>query len=98
MDWDELVETTLVAHPGARPSRMFGAPCVKRETGKVAFCSWQGGVVLEFVDESARSEALALDGAELFDPGLGRRMKEWALVPSAHSAHWAGPAERSLAG
>jgi len=98
MDWEELVEAALAAHPEARPSQMFGAPCVKRDTGKVAFCSWQGDVVFKLVDEGSRSEALALDGAELFDPGMGRRMKEWVLVPASHSARWAELAERSLAG
>jgi hypothetical protein len=98
MDWDELVDAALSAHPEARPSQMFGAPCVKRETGKVAFCAWQGDVVFKLVDESARSEALALEGAELSDPGMGRRMKEWVLVPAAHSARWVELAERSLSG
>ena len=98
MTWEELVEAALSAHPEAKSSQMFGAPCVKRDTGKVAFCAWQGDVVFKLVDEGVRSEALALDGADLFDPGMGRRMKEWVLVPAAHSARWAELAERSLAG
>jgi len=77
---------------------MFGAPCVKRDTGKVACCSWHGDVVFKLADEGSRSEALALDGAELFDPGMGRRMKEWVLVPVARSDRWAELAKRSFTG
>ena len=98
MDWDGLTDAVSTAHPDVRVSQMFGAPCVKRDTGKVAFCSWQGDVVFKLVDESARTEALALEGAELFDPGMGRRMKEWVLVPASHSGRWLELAERSLAG
>lgn len=35
------------------------------------------------------AQALALDGAHLFDPsGKGRAMKEWVQVPHMHVAHW----------
>ena len=98
MSWVELVAAVVAAHPEAKLGQMFGAPCVKRDTGKVAFCSWQGDVVFKLVDEGSRSEALALDGAALFDPGMGRRMKEWVLVPVAHSGRWAELAEWSLTG
>lgn len=98
MDWDGLIDTVTASHPGAKVSQMFGAPCVKRDTGKVAFCSWQGDVVFKLAAEEARVEALALDGAELFDPGMGRTMKEWVLVPAAHADRWPELAEWSLAG
>jgi len=97
MDWDDLTDAVTASHPGAKVSQMFGAPCVKRDTGKVAFCSWQGSVVFKLVDEGARTQALALDGAELFDPGMGRTMKEWVLVPAAHAGRWTELAELSLA-
>jgi hypothetical protein len=98
MTWDELIDTVTGAHPDVRVSQMFGAPCVKRDTGKVAFCAWQGDVVFKLADGAAREAALGLAGAELFDPGMGRRMKEWVLVPAAHSGRWAELAEQSLAG
>jgi hypothetical protein len=98
MTWDELVETALDAHPEARRSQMFGEQCVKRDTGKVAFCAWKdAGVVFKFVDADARDAALALEGAELFDPGMGRRMKEWVLVPVARADRWLALAEQALA-
>ncbi len=97
MDWDRLVEAVTVAHPTVKVSQMFGAPCVKRDTGKVAFCSWQDDVVFKLVDEEARTQALALEGATLFDPGMGRVMKEWVLVPAAHAGRWVELAGLSLA-
>jgi hypothetical protein len=98
MDWDGLVESVTAAHHAVKVSQMFGAPCVKRDTGKVAFCSWQGDVVFKLVDEGARTQALALEGAALFDPGMGRTMKEWVLVPAAHADQWVELAGLSLAG
>jgi len=36
------------------------------------------------------TDALALDGAELFDPsGKGRPFRDWVAVPVAEAAHWA---------
>jgi hypothetical protein len=97
MDWNGLVEAVTVAHPAVKVSQTFGAPCVKRDTGKVAFCSWQDDVVFKLVDEEARAQALALEGAALFDPGMGRVMKEWVLVPAAHAGRWVELAGLSLA-
>ena len=97
MDWDGLIDAVTASHPGTKVSQMFGAPCVKRDTGKVAFCLWHGNVVFKLVDEEARAEALSLNGAELFDPGMGRTMKEWVRVPAAHAGRWAELAELSLA-
>ena len=97
MDWDGLVEAVTAAHPAVEVSQMFGAPCVKRDTGKVAFCSWQDDVVFKLVDEEARTQALALEGAALFDPGMGRVMKEWVHVPAAHAGRWVELARLSLA-
>jgi hypothetical protein len=65
MDWDGLVDTVTASHPSAKVSQMFGAPCVKRATGKVALCFWQDDVVFKLADADARAQALELDGAEL---------------------------------
>jgi hypothetical protein len=98
MDWDGLTEAFVTAHPGSKVSQMFGAPCVKRDSGKVVFCFWQGDVVFKLVDEDARAGALGLDGATLFDPGMGRTMKEWVLVPTSHSDRWLELATKAFAG
>ena len=88
MTWEELVVDVTARYP-LRESKMFGAPCLKRENGKVVACSWKdGGLTVKLTDESAREAALALPGAGLFDPGMGRVMKEWVLVPASQSSAW----------
>ena len=97
MTWDELVEDVIAAHPDLKPGKMFGMPCLKRENGKVVAGHWKdGGLTVKLTDETAREEALALDGVELFDPGMGRVMREWALVPESQSARWRELVERAI--
>jgi hypothetical protein len=94
--WEELVADVTARHP-LRESHMFGVPCLKRENGKVVACHWKdGGLAVKLTDESARDRALALAGAEHFDPGMGRRMREWVLVPAAHSGEWPLHVERAI--
>ena len=40
-----------------------------------------GGLTVKLTDEAAREVALAIDGVELFDPGMGRVMREWVSRP-----------------
>ena len=61
----------------------------KRRTGKVVAGLWKdGGLNVKLTDETQREAALALPGAEPFDPGMGRPMREWVLVPASQSAEW----------
>lgn len=88
MTWEELVAEATARHP-LRESRMFGMPCLKRENGKVVAGHWEdGGLTVKLTDEAARERALALPGAKLFDPGMGRVMREWVLVPASQSGEW----------
>ncbi|HWQ25133.1 MAG TPA: hypothetical protein VNK94_13605 [Gaiellaceae bacterium] len=88
MTWEELVAEVTARHP-LRESRMFGMPCLKRENGKVVAGHWKdGSLTVRLTGEAARERALALPGAELFDPGLGRVMREWVLVPASQSGEW----------
>lgn len=94
--WDELVDDLSRRYAGTGPGKMFGVPCLKRN-GKMAACLWRdGGIAVKLVDEADRTGALALEGAELFDPGMGRRMREWVHVPAAHAGRWESLLERSL--
>jgi hypothetical protein len=89
MTWDELVAEVAARHP-LHESKMFGMPCLKRQNGKVVAGSWNdGGITVKLTDEAQRAAALALPGAEAFDPGMGRVMKEWVLVPDSQSGEWA---------
>ena len=72
---------------GAEESQMFGKPCYK--TGGKAFVSFFRECMVFKLDPDAREEALALSGAELFDPsGKKRPMKEWVQVPAKHKDKW----------
>jgi hypothetical protein len=88
MTWEELVAEVTARFP-LHESKMFGMPCLKRENGKVVAGHWKdGALTVKLVDEAQREAALALPGATLFDPGMGRPMREWVLVPAAHSGEW----------
>src|SRR3990170_4397157 len=66
--WEELVADITAWHP-LKESKMFGMPCLKRENGKVVAGYWKdGGLTVKLTDEAAREQALAIQGAELFDP------------------------------
>lgn len=97
MSWDDLVAEVTARHPGIRLSSMFGMPCLKRETGKVVAGYWQdGGLTVKLTDAAGRTRALELEGASLFDPGMGRVMREWVHVPAAQSGHWLALVEQAI--
>lgn len=94
--WDDLVETLSTRYDGAGPGQMFGVPCLKRN-GKMAACLWKdGGIAVKLVEDGDREEALALEGATMFDPGMGRQMREWVHIPTTHVAWWEGLLVRAL--
>jgi hypothetical protein len=96
MTWKELVADLTARYP-LNESKMFGMPCLKRENGKVVAGHWKdGGLTVKLTDESAREQALALPGVELFDPGMGRVMKEWVLVPESLSGEWMELVEKAV--
>ena len=81
---------------GVSPSQMFGMPCLK--VGGKAFAGVYGGSLVFKLTGDEHAAALNLKGAELFDPsGMGRAMKEWVVVPSAHAKRWGVFAEAARA-
>ena len=97
MDWETLVSEITGRHPEIRISAMFGMPCLKRDTGKVLAGSWKdGGITVKLVDATQREAALALSGVALFDPGMGRVMKEWVHVPAEQSERWVALVEQAI--
>ena len=97
MTWEELVADVTARHP-LKESKMFGMPCLKREDGKVVAGYWKdGGVAVKLTDATHREAALALPGADLFDPGMGRPMREWVHIPAAQSGEWERLVEQALA-
>ena len=97
MDWDALVTEITGRHPEIRVSAMFGMPCLKRDTGKVLAGSWKdGGITVKLTDVTQREAALALPGVALFDPGMGRVMKEWVHVSTSQSELWVDLVEQAI--
>lgn len=79
----------------AEQSQMFGKPCFK--INKKAFvCFFQNEMVFKLTGET-HSEALSLDGSQLFDPtGKKRPMKEWIQVPFECSNNWTEYAKSAM--
>ena len=94
--FDEIVDDVLARHGDVELTQMMGMPALKKG-GKLWVGLWKGEMVFKLTDKEAHAEALALDGAHLFDPGeRGRPMKEWVVVPQAHERQWPQLAERVL--
>jgi hypothetical protein len=91
--YDEVADR--LADQGVTRGSMFGMPCLK--IGKKVLAGLWGDAMNFKLPPDALADALALPGAEPFDPGMGRPMKEWVVVPAAESERWADLAERSLA-
>lgn len=76
-------------------SQMFGKPCLKAD-GKAFCCLFQDEMVFK-LDGDAHKKAIALKGAQLFDPsGKGRAMKSWVQIPVTHNANWKSFAATAL--
>jgi hypothetical protein len=58
--------------------------------------NWKdGGLTVKLTDEAQREAALAA-GAQPFDPGMGRVMREWVLVPASQSDDWERLVEQAV--
>ena len=96
MTWEELAADVTARHP-LMESKMFGMPCLKREDGKVVAGYWKdGGLTVKLTDDVAREQALQIPGVDLFDPGMGRVMREWVLVPATQSSEWERLVEQAI--
>jgi hypothetical protein len=93
--WEELVADVTARYP-LHESKMFGMPCLKRENGRVVAGHWKdGGLTVKLTGVADREAALAA-GAQPLDPGMGRVMKEWVLVPAVHSDDWLHLVEQAI--
>jgi TfoX/Sxy family transcriptional regulator of competence genes len=96
--FDEIVDDVLARHGDVERAQMMGMPSLKRN-GKLVAGFWKGTMAFKLPDSAEREEALALEGAALFDPGeRGRPFKEWVAVPAAHGDRWPELAEKALRG
>jgi hypothetical protein len=94
--YDEIADELVTENADVELSQMMGMPCIKAG-GKMVIGIWNEEIVFKLPDEAVRNEALALEGAHLFDPSeKGRAFKEWVQVPAAHMSEWAGLADEAL--
>ncbi len=95
-DHFDAIAADLAAN-GATAGTMFGKRALKAE-GKAFACL--KGALLAFrlgAGLPAHTEALALPGAELFDPsGNHRPFKDWVTIPRSHAQAWPHYAEVAL--
>ncbi|TDO56211.1 MULTISPECIES: hypothetical protein [Kribbella] len=73
---------------------MFGMPCLK--IGKKVLAGMYGDAMTFKLPPEPREKALAVPGAEQFDPGMGRPMKEWVRIPLDQSGVWPDYAAEAL--
>jgi TfoX/Sxy family transcriptional regulator of competence genes len=77
----DLFNAQLTEVPGLMPRQMFGYPAgfVNGNMATGLFKEW----IVVRLSEEDRAEALALEGAETFDPMGGRPMKEYVILPQS---------------
>ena len=94
--FDDIADDVLARNGDVELTQMMGMPSLKRG-GKLWVGFWKGEMVFKLTDTEQRAQALAIDGAHLFDPGeRNRPMKEWVVVPERHAERWPHLAELAL--
>ena len=91
--YEQVADQVLRRAPAQR-GVMFGMPCLKLD-GKAFAGFYQDSMVFK-LRGPAHEQALALDGAALFNPSGRMPMKEWVQVPNRHAGRWADFAEEAL--
>lgn len=96
--FEELCDDLLARHADLERAQMMGFPSLKRNGKLVAcFSIAEDAMVFKLPDPAAHTDALALDGAHLFDPGgRGRPFKEWVVVPPTLATRWPELAQAAL--
>lgn len=85
----------LLQHPGVATRKMFGATGLNID-GKAFAMIYKDRLVVKLSREDVGALVEAGTGLP-FDPGMGRKMKEWVAVPPEHVAQWPDLAQRALA-
>jgi hypothetical protein len=95
--YDEIADDLAARDPNVELSQMMGMPCIKAGGKMVVGYESSGEMVFKLPDPKEHQQALALDGAKLFDPsGKGRPFKEWVQVPAAHESEWPDLAQTAI--
>src|SRR5262245_13566965 len=96
--FEEPCDDLLARNGDLERTKMMGMPSLKRNGKLVAgFVASEDAMVFKLEHPAAHAEALALDGAHLFDPGCrGRPFKEWVVVPPELADRWPDLADAAL--
>ena len=87
--FDEIVDDLAARDPDVERSQMMGRPSIKAGGKLIACFESRGTMAFKLPDEGTREQALALEGARIYDPSeRGRLMSGWVEVPAAHEATW----------
>jgi hypothetical protein len=88
--FEELCDDLLARHADVQRAQMMGYPSLKRNGRLVAcYSAADDAMVFKLADPAAHAEALALEGAHLFDPGgRGTPFEDWVAVPATHAERW----------
>lgn len=84
------------ADQGAIAGRLFGKHAIKNARKAAVLLSTEQECVFR-LEGLAHAEAMALEGATLYDPsGKNRPMKAWVVLPWTHEAHFLKLAKLAL--
>ena len=92
--FEEVLAGLQLTHPEVVSRKMFGLPSLM--IGRSSFAALNGEDMVFKLSAEALERALALEGAEPFDPMGGRPMKAWVQVPPEHAELWPDLAEEAL--
>ncbi len=87
------IHTALRRDPRVTEMEMFGARGFK-VSGKVFAIFWKGDLVLKMPEHRAQ-ELVAAKVAKSWDPGHGRKMKEWIAFAPRIGDRWLNLAEEA---
>jgi len=95
--FEEVVDDLAARDPDVRVTQMMGRPCINAGGKLIATYEKRGAMGFKLPDEAERERALAIEGAQPYDPAQnGRIMGNWVEVPFAQEAKWADLAETAL--
>ena len=92
----EISQALSAKNESVEQGQMFGMACIK--VNRKAFAGLFHDDMVFKLSGEAHTQALALQGSQLFDPSeRGRPMKEWVQVPFMYVEQWSALAEKALA-
>jgi len=94
--YEDIAHEMAATNGDVELRKLFSMPAIYVK-GKACAGFTQGTAMVFKLNGAAHAAALGLEGAHLFEPGgANRPMKEWVVVPAAHSAEWPHFAELAL--